>query len=136
MSSFARRLLCTAIAAGLCAGSAGAQLAGRMGLPRPDLPPLGALPVAGPVLQNVLDSPEVQQEVVRPTLDSVRGLPETVAESGATTLAQLRRLVPDTLAKGDPAPMRLLLFRIHVDDVSGRAASSSAARAAKRSQRR
>lgn len=54
----------------------------------------------------------------------------------AETLAQLRRLVPDTLAKGDPAPMRLLLFRIHVDDVAGRAASSSAARAAKRSQRR
>ena len=54
----------------------------------------------------------------------------------AQTLAQLRRLVPATLAKGDPAPMRLLLFRIHVDDVSGRAAASGAARTTRRSPRR
>jgi hypothetical protein len=98
MSSFARRLLCTAIAAGLCAGSAGAQLAGRMSLP-PVGVPLGGLPVAGPILQNVLDSPEVQQEVVRPTLDSVRGLPEAVADSGAATLAQLRQMRLDEVIR-------------------------------------
>jgi nitroimidazol reductase NimA-like FMN-containing flavoprotein (pyridoxamine 5'-phosphate oxidase superfamily) len=46
-------------------------------------------------------------------------------EAHAATLAQLRRFVPDTLTRGDPAPTRLLLFRIHVDEISGRAAESS-----------
>jgi len=92
MSSFARRLLCSAIAAGLCAGSAGAQLLGGVGLPPVGLPRISNLPVAGPVLQNLLDSPQVQQQVVRPTLDTVQGLPQAVAESGATTLADLRKM--------------------------------------------
>jgi hypothetical protein len=93
MSSFARRLLCSAIAAGLCAGSAGAQLLGGVGLPPVGLPPaVGTLPVAGPALQNILGSPDVQQQVVRPTLDTVQGLPQAVAESGAATLADLRKM--------------------------------------------
>jgi uncharacterized protein len=48
-------------------------------------------------------------------------------EAHAVTLAHLRRLIPDTLTTGDPAPGRLLLFRIHIDDISGRAAESGAA---------
>jgi hypothetical protein len=44
------------------------------------------------VLQNVLGSPDVQQQVVRPTLDTVQGLPQAVAESGAATLADLRKM--------------------------------------------
>jgi hypothetical protein len=50
------------------------------------------LPVAGPVLQDVLGSPQVQQQVVRPTLDTVRGLPQAVAEAGSSTLAELRKM--------------------------------------------
>jgi nitroimidazol reductase NimA-like FMN-containing flavoprotein (pyridoxamine 5'-phosphate oxidase superfamily) len=48
-------------------------------------------------------------------------------EAHAETLGHVRRLVPETLAKDDPAPGRLLLFRIHVDEVTGRAAASRAA---------
>jgi hypothetical protein len=54
--------------------------------------PVGSLPVAGPVLQDVLGSPQVQQQVVRPTLDTVQGLPETVAEAGSSTLSDLRKM--------------------------------------------
>lgn len=56
-------------------------------------------------------------------------------EAHATTLAQLRRLLPDTLTTTDPVPTRLLLFRIHVDQLTGRAAASGAS-ANKRSTRR
>jgi hypothetical protein len=71
-------------------GSAEAQL-----LPPIALPPVNVrvpdLPVAGPVLQDVLGSPQAQQAIA-PTLDSVRGLPESVAESGPQSLLQLRKL--------------------------------------------
>jgi uncharacterized protein len=47
-------------------------------------------------------------------------------EAHAATLAHLRHLLPQTLTTTDPVPSRLLLFRIHVDDVTGRAAESGA----------
>ena len=96
MSRFARYLLCTMVAASVCAGSAGAQLlggAGLLGLPAP----VGNVPVAGPMLQNVLGSPQLQQQVVQPTLNGVGGLPIIVAESGSSTLANLRRMRLQTL---------------------------------------
>jgi hypothetical protein len=93
MSRFVRHLLCTAVAIAACAGAAGAQLLGQLSLPPVGLPaPVGNVPVAGPVLQDVLGSPQVQQQVVRPTLDTVQGLPQTVAESGSSTLAELRKM--------------------------------------------
>jgi len=76
-----------------CAGAAGAQLLGQLPLPPVAVPaPVGNVPVAGPVLQDVLGNPQVQQQVVRPTLDTVQGLPQAVAESGASTLAEVRRM--------------------------------------------
>jgi hypothetical protein len=36
----------------------------------------------------------------------------------------LRTLVPETLRASDPVPFRDILFRIHVDELSGRAAQS------------
>jgi len=93
MSRFVRQLLCTALAIGACAGGAGAQLLGQLSLPPVGVPsPIGSLPVAGPVLQDVLGSPQVQQQVVRPTLDTVQGLPQAVAEAGSSTLADLRKM--------------------------------------------
>lgn len=93
MSRFVRHLLCAAVAITACAGAAGAQLLGQLSLPPVALPaPVGNMPVAGPVLQDVLGSPQVQQQVVRPTLDTVSGLPATVADSGASTLIELRRM--------------------------------------------
>src|SRR3954447_19322147 len=93
MSRFVRHLLCTALAVSACAGGAGAQLLGQLALPPVGVPdPVGNLPVAGPVLQDVLGSPQVQQQVVRPTLDAVRGLPQEVAEAGSSTLADLRKM--------------------------------------------
>jgi hypothetical protein len=91
MSRLVRHLLCAAAAAALSA-SAGAQLLGV-----PVLPPVGLpgaapnLPVAGPVLQNLLSQPGAQQ-AISPTLDSVGGLDNFIAQSGAPNLLELRRL--------------------------------------------
>lgn len=38
-------------------------------------------------------------------------------------VALVRRIVPSALTPDDPLPERVLLFRIHVDELSGRAAS-------------
>ncbi len=94
MSRFARQLFIAAIAGALLAGSAQAQLlgGGGIGVPSLALPvPTANLPVAGPVLQNILNSPQAQQ-AVRPTLDTVSGLPEQIAQSGPGSLLELRRL--------------------------------------------
>lgn len=90
MSSFARRIVAAAVAAALVAGSASAQLLPSVQLPLPPLPTRD-LPIAGPVLDDVLSRPETRQ-VIRPTLNYVRGLPEELAESGADTLLELRRM--------------------------------------------
>lgn len=39
-------------------------------------------------------------------------------------LAQIRTVLPSALGTSDPAPERVLPFRIHVDTISGRAAST------------
>src|SRR5574338_381050 len=100
MSRFARQLLCGALAVGACASTAGAQLLGGLGLPQVGLPaPVATLPVAGPLAQDLLNTPQIQQQVIRPTLDRVAGLPASVAESGASTLLELRRLRLQALVK-------------------------------------
>lgn len=45
-------------------------------------------------------------------------------ESYAATLGLIRELVPHALEAGDPTPDREVLFRIHVDEVTGREAST------------
>lgn len=99
MSRFVRQLLCASVAIS-CAGAAGAQLLGQLSLPPIGLPaPVGNMPVAGPVLQDVLGSPAVQQQAVRPTLDTVQGLPQAVAESGGPTLAEIRKMRLEELVR-------------------------------------
>jgi len=101
MSSFGRYVFSAAVAAALVAGSAGAQLLPGVGLPPVSLPaPVGNVPVAGPVLQNMLGQPQTQQ-VIHPTLDTVSGLPEAIAEAGAGTLVDLRRLRLQELIRGN-----------------------------------
>lgn len=39
-------------------------------------------------------------------------------------LAMVRRLVPETLTPNDPLPERAIIFRIHVDEMTGRKAST------------
>ncbi len=41
----------------------------------------------------------------------------------ARGLALVRRLVPEALTSHDPLPERAIIFRIHVDEMTGRAAS-------------
>ena len=43
-------------------------------------------------------------------------------------LTHIRTVLPSALAASDPAPERVLPFRIHVDSISGRAASTGTAR--------
>ena len=97
MSRLVRHLFCAAAAAGALSASAGAQLLGPLALPPVGVPvPQGNLPIAGPLLQNVLNQPAAQQ-AIRPTLDSVGGLTETIAQSGPATLLDLRRIRLDNL---------------------------------------
>lgn len=90
MSSFVRHLVIAAATAGLIASTAGAQLLPPLALPPVNLP-TGNIPVAGPVVQDVLGSRDAQQ-VISPTLDTVSGLTQQIAESGPATLLELRRL--------------------------------------------
>ena len=92
MSSLIRHLALVAVAGIALSASAGAQLLGVTALPPVNLPvSTGNLPVAGPVLQNILAQPGAQQAIA-PTLDTVSGLTGAVAEAGAPTLLELRRL--------------------------------------------
>lgn len=92
MSSFARRAIAAAVCGGLLASAAGAQLLPSLPVQLPPVNvPAGNLPVAGPVLDRLLARPEARQAVA-PTLDTVAGLPQALAESGGATLLDLRRL--------------------------------------------
>ena len=93
MSSFVHRALIAGTAAAVLAGSAGAQLLPSVGVP--SLPsvnlPTRNLPVVGPTIQSILAQPGAQ-EAVAPTLNSVSGLTEEIAEAPPATLLQLRQL--------------------------------------------
>lgn len=83
-----------ALVAALLAQPVGAQLIGALpAVPLPSLPvqPGAGLPVVGPVLTDLLQQPEARR-VVQPTLDSIGGLPATLADAGGPTLLELRRL--------------------------------------------
>jgi hypothetical protein len=103
MSRLVRQLLCAAAGAFSLSASAGAQLLGVGALPPVTLPiPTANLPVAGPVLQNILSQPGAQQAIA-PTLDSVGGVTETIANSGAPNLLELRRLRLEQLIRTNAA---------------------------------
>jgi hypothetical protein len=105
MSSLVRKLLCAAAGAVALAGTGGAQLLPSVALPPVSLPApvqAGNVPVAGPVLQNILGQPEARQ-AISPTLDTVGGLTQSIAESGAPTLLELRRLRLQELIRGNRA---------------------------------
>jgi hypothetical protein len=92
MSRLLSQLLCAAAAGAALAGTAGAQLLGVGALPPVSVPvPRANVPVAGPILQNILAQPAAQQ-AIRPTLDTVSGLTETIARSGPQSLLELRRI--------------------------------------------
>ena len=90
MSSFVRHVVIAVSAVALVAGSAPAQLLPSLGLPQVSLP-VPNVPVVGPVVREVLGTRDARQ-AISPTLDSVGGLPNSIAESGGATLLQLRRL--------------------------------------------
>jgi hypothetical protein len=103
MIRLSRPLLLLAASSAVLSASAGAQLLGVGALPPLNLPvPAANLPVAGPVLQDVLSQPGAQQ-AIRPTLDSVSGIPQTIAQSGAPNLLQLRRLRLEDLIRSNRA---------------------------------
>lgn len=104
MSRMIRQLLCTIVAAAMSANAA-AQLLGVSAIPPVGLPaPAANLPVAGPVLQNILTQPGARQ-AISPTLDSVGGLSEGIANSGAPDLLDLRRLRLDELIRSNGATL-------------------------------
>ena len=104
MSKFPRRAAFAAAAAtALAASSAAAQLVPRVSLPPVGLP-TGNIPVVGPVLDSIA-SPAQQQQIVQPTLDSVSGLPERVADSGSATLLELRKMRLRELVRSNRAQL-------------------------------
>ena len=129
MSSLLHRALIAATATALVAGSAGAQLLSGVGVPA--LPPVnlptGSLPVVGSTLQNVLGQPG-EREAVAPTLDTVAGLPDRIAEAPPATLLELRRLRLRELIRQYPRELeadssgmpvrRGMLFAIDPDQMS------------------
>jgi hypothetical protein len=93
MSKFIRPIAGAAIAL-LFAGTAAAQLLPSVTLPPVPAPiavPVPDAPVVGPVVQDILRQPEAQQ-AISPTLHSVSGLPQRIAQAGDATLLELRRL--------------------------------------------
>jgi len=105
MSSFVKRAMVAAACwAGLVAGTAGAQLLPSVSvpaLPPINLPSTGNVPVAGPVLGNILSQPQAR-EVVAPTLNTVSGLPQSVIDAGPSTLLELRSLRLKELIRQNP----------------------------------
>src|SRR5207244_1673468 len=105
MSRFVRHLLCTAVAGAMLTASAGAQLLPSVSLPSLPLPaPVGNVPVVGSVVQDVLAQPQAQQ-AISPTLNTVSGLPESIAQAGAPTLLDLRRLRLQELVRQNRAQL-------------------------------
>jgi hypothetical protein len=103
MPKFRRNLIGAAAGVVFFAGSAAAQLLPGVGLPSISLPaPVATVPVVGPVLNSVVNEPGARQ-VIQPTLDSVGGLPQAIADSGAPTLLELRRLRLEALIKSNEA---------------------------------
>lgn len=90
MSRIVRQIGTAAAAAALATGSVAAQLLPALNLPPVNVP-VGNVPVVGPTVQDILRKPS-NRNVINPTLDSVTGLPSSVAEAGAPTLLELRRL--------------------------------------------
>src|SRR4051812_37844191 len=85
MSSFVRRSLIAAVGAALLGGGAGAQLLPSVRVPMPPVSlPTRDIPVAGPTLGTILAQPDAS-EVVAPTLDTVAGLPERLAQASPAT---------------------------------------------------
>jgi hypothetical protein len=102
MSKTRRAILGVAAAAAFAAGTAGAQVLPSFGLPPVASPPLGGLPLVGPVLNSIGTQPEAHQ-VIQPTLDTVTGLSPRIAEAGPRTLLELRQLRLRTLIRENEA---------------------------------
>lgn len=94
MSKFRYQLIGVSVAIAICGTSAGAQLLPSVSLPPLSVPvpaPVTNVPVVGPVVEDVLGGRQAKQ-AIHPTLDTVTGLPRSLAEAGAPTLLELRRL--------------------------------------------
>ena len=103
MSRLVQQAACAIIAVSALAGAASAQLLGGAALPALNLPtPTSGLPLAGPVLQNILSQPGAQQ-AISPTLDSVGGISQSIANAPAADLLELRRLRLQDLIRKNPA---------------------------------
>ena len=133
MSRLVRQLVCAAAAAAALSAAASAQLLGGVALPQVGLPapaanlPVGNVPVAGTVLQDLLSRPGAQQ-AINPTLDTVGGLSQPIASSGAPSLLELRRLRLDQLIRtnratvegdGHGLPVRRGIVAVLDPDASG-----------------
>jgi hypothetical protein len=135
MSRLIRHLLCAAAATAALSATASAQLLGVSALPPVNLPVgTGNLPLAGPVIQDILAQPGAQQ-AISPTLDTVSGIAEPIASSGAPNLLELRRLRLRELIRtnratveddGNGLPVRRGIVAVLDPDPAGLAAASRA----------
>jgi nitroimidazol reductase NimA-like FMN-containing flavoprotein (pyridoxamine 5'-phosphate oxidase superfamily) len=61
---------------------------------------------------------------------------EKEADAWKRGIELLRRVIPQTWADDDPVPFRTVVFRVHIDDVTGREAASGTPPSVKRGARR
>ena len=137
MSSFLRQAFAATAIAVIVGGTAGAQLLPSLSLPPVHLP-MSNVPLTGSALQNILSQPGAR-EAVAPTLNTVSGLPERIAEAPAATLLELRRLRLRELIRQNPRALeadgsgqpvrRGVLVLINPDQTSLRIATSAGFRA-------
>ena len=99
MSRLIQQLACAVIAMTVLSQSSSAQVLGVSALPRINLPsPAGALPIAGPMVQNILSQPGAKQ-AISPTLDSVGGFSQSIANAPAADLLELRHMRLEALIR-------------------------------------
>ena len=103
MSRLIQQFACAVIAMTVLSQSSNAQVLGVSALPQVNLPsPAAGLPIAGPVLQNILNQPGAKQ-AISPTLDSVGEYSQAIANAPAADLLELRRMRLEELIRKNPS---------------------------------
>jgi nitroimidazol reductase NimA-like FMN-containing flavoprotein (pyridoxamine 5'-phosphate oxidase superfamily) len=89
---------------------------------------LGGQPWVALQVDEIRDAFDWQSAVAKGTLYVVEpGMSAQLDDHYEKALRTIRSVMPDALTVNDPVPARTILFRIHIDEMEGRAAEQSTA---------
>jgi nitroimidazol reductase NimA-like FMN-containing flavoprotein (pyridoxamine 5'-phosphate oxidase superfamily) len=89
---------------------------------------LGSQPWVALQVDEIRNAFDWQSAVAKGTLYVVEpGVSSQLDEPYEKALRTIRSVMPDALTANDPVPSRTILFRIHIDEMEGRAAEQSTA---------